>query len=74
VTSSSLFICEDDVNVPSKSNKQNILENKIIFVGLLKGTDEKTGSGARAGCVCQRYGSSDPDPYQNVTDPNTASM
>jgi hypothetical protein len=32
----------------------------------LKG-NKKTGSGA--GCVCQRYGSEDPDPYQHVTDP-----
>jgi hypothetical protein len=33
----------------------------------LKVTDENSGSGS----VSQRYGSADPDPYQNVTDRNT---
>ena len=29
------------------------------------------GSGARSGSISQRYGSGDPDPHQNVTDPPT---
>jgi hypothetical protein len=37
---------------------------KIFLVGVLMVTDK---SGAGSGC--QRYGSTDPDPYQNVTDP-----
>ncbi len=32
---------KNDINVPSKSNKQKNLE-KIIFVGILKVTDEKS--------------------------------
>ncbi len=40
-------------------------KNKIFFVGVLKVTDERAGSGS----VSQRYGSDDPDPQQNVTDP-----
>jgi hypothetical protein len=27
------------------------------------------GAGAGSGSVCQRHGSADQDPYQNVTDP-----
>ncbi len=41
------------------------LRKIIIFVGILKVTDEKGG----AGSVSQRYGSEDRDPNQNVTDP-----
>jgi hypothetical protein len=42
---------------------------KLYFVGVLKVTDKRAGS--RSGFVSQRYGSvdPDPDPYQNVTDP-----
>jgi hypothetical protein len=35
------------------------------FVGVLKDNDKKTGSGS----ISQRHVSADPDPYQNVTDP-----
>ncbi len=35
---------KDDVNVPSKSNKQNNLGKKLFFVGILKVTDEKSRS------------------------------
>ncbi len=49
------------------------MKKKIFFVGILKVTDERTGSGSAFGSafgsVSQRYGSEDPDPYQNVTDP-----
>ncbi len=52
---------ENDVSVPSKSNK----EKKNFFVGILKVTDKK--SRIR---ICQSdVQSEDPDPYQNVTDP-----
>ncbi len=30
---------------------------------------KKRGSGAESGSFCQWYGSADPDPYQNITDP-----
>jgi hypothetical protein len=32
-----------------------------------KGVGSGVGSGS--GSICQRYGSGDPDPHQNVTDP-----
>jgi hypothetical protein len=48
--------------------QKEISKNVEIFVvvGVLKFTDEKSGSGS----VCQRYGSTDPDPdpYQNLMD------
>jgi hypothetical protein len=49
--------------VISKENKEKI----VFFVGVLKATDEK--SRIRTGDISQRYVSADPDPYQNVTDP-----
>ncbi len=52
---------KNDVNVPSKSNKQNKFENKLFFVGVLKVTDGTAGSGS----ISQRYGFQ--DPYQNLT-------
>jgi hypothetical protein len=55
---------KNDVNVPSKSNKQ-----KIISVDVLKVTDEIAGSGSGCGSISQRYGSEDPDPYKNFMDP-----
>jgi hypothetical protein len=46
---------------------------KLVFVGILKVNDEKAGSGSRSGSISQRHGSagpdSDPDPHQNVMDP-----
>ncbi len=38
---------------------------EIFFIGILKVTDEK--SRIRS-LIRQRYGTADPDPYQNVTD------
>ncbi len=56
---------KNDVNVASKSNKQkNILNN--FFCCHLEGHWRKAGSGSVS--FSQRYGPSDPDPYQNVTD------
>ncbi len=50
---------KNDVNVPSKSNKQKSYD-------VLKVTDEKI---AGSGSISQRYGSADPDPYQNFMHP-----
>jgi hypothetical protein len=63
VTSLWLFNFEDDVNVPSKIRSKK--RNKFFFVGVLKVTEER----AKSGLVSPRYGSTDPDTYQNVTDP-----
>jgi hypothetical protein len=35
---------------------------------------KKAGSGAGSESVSQRYGSPDPDPYKNVTDPQHATI
>jgi hypothetical protein len=56
-----------DVNVPKVSYKQHNLDKKLFFVGILKATEEKSGSGSKS--VNQWYGSADPGPYQDVTDP-----
>jgi hypothetical protein len=51
----------------SLKNDENVPAKKLIFfVAVLKVTDKKAGFGA--GSVSQRYGSMDPDLYQNVTD------
>ncbi len=55
------------VNVPSKSNKP-IFYFKIVFVGVLKVNDE-TRSDSGTGSISQRHASADPDPHQNVMDP-----
>jgi len=58
----------DDPNKPKNSEKN-------YFVGILKSIDEKAGSRfgsgfeSRSGSVSPWYRSADPDPYQNVTDP-----
>jgi hypothetical protein len=49
---------QTDVNVPSKSKK-------LLFVDILKLLPKRAGSGS----VTLLYGSADPDPYQNVSDP-----
>jgi len=53
------------VNVPPKSNTQKKLEIKSFLIGVLKANDEI----ARSGSISKSRGSADPDPYQNVTDP-----
>jgi hypothetical protein len=47
------------------------LQKGINIKTTLKVTDERTGSGAGSvsGSDSQRNGSKEPDPYQNVTDP-----
>jgi hypothetical protein len=55
-----------------KAIKQNNLEEKNCFFGVLKVKDENSRihrSRAGSGSIAQRHGSADPDPYQNVTDP-----
>jgi hypothetical protein len=56
-----LFSLKTDVNVPTVSNKQK----NLLFVGILKVTDEQ----GRIQIRNQLYGSKDPEPSQNVTDP-----
>ncbi len=55
---------ENVLTVPSKSNKQENFEKNLLFVSISSATDEKAGSGF----IGQGRGSTDPDPYQNVTD------
>ncbi len=54
---------QTDVNVPSKSNKQ-----KFLFFVIIKSPLTKK-AGSKSGSLRQWYGFADPDPYQNVTDP-----
>ncbi len=67
---------EADQNVSSKSNKQKNFKKKTYFCWYLApATWEKAGSGSGpepgsdSGFVNQWYGSVDPNPYQNATDP-----
>jgi hypothetical protein len=48
--------------VISKTNKKK----NLFFVGILEMTTKRAGSGNKV------YGSKDPDPYQNATDPEHA--
>ncbi len=61
--------------VPSKSNRQKNCIKNLFFVGLLKVNDETRGSGSTSGfgSICQRHVSPDPDPHQNVMDPEHCS-
>ncbi len=52
-----------DVYVHSKSNKRKNLKKTYFLLASCQPLTKKAGSG------CQKYGSTDPDPYQNVTDP-----
>ncbi len=54
-----------DGNVPTVRNKLKTLEKPLFFVGILKATAKKRRIRIRN----LVYGSQDPDPYQNVTDP-----
>jgi hypothetical protein len=67
VTSFGLFIFENDVNVPSKRNKQKNFKKKNLFsVGILKVNDENSR-------IRSESGPTDPDPvpdpHKNVMDP-----
>jgi hypothetical protein len=53
---------------------QKVLNRKTkkkFFFGVLKVSDEIAGSGSESGSrsISQRHGSADPDPHQNVMDP-----
>jgi hypothetical protein len=71
---------KNDVNVPSKSNKQKNCVKNLFIAGMLKANDENSririqdpdpDPGSGSGSISQRYGSEDPDPDppQNVMDP-----
>jgi hypothetical protein len=66
---------KNDVNVPSKSNKQKKLCSKSNFLLASGVSDENrirppgSGSESGSGSIGQRHGSADPDPHQNVMDP-----
>ncbi len=62
------------VNVPSKViSRKNLGKKNIVDVPVLNVNEENIGSGS--GCrpgswsISQRYGSADPDPFQNFMDP-----
>jgi hypothetical protein len=50
------------------SNVKKYEEKNLLFASL-KSKKKEVGSGS--GSISQRYGSGDPDPHQNVTDPHT---
>ncbi len=59
-----------------KSNKQKTLKKNLFMVSILIVNDEKiagsgSASGSEFGSISQRHGSADPDPdpHQNVMDP-----
>ncbi len=60
------------VHVPSKSNKQKKLFQKISFLLASWGPMTKI-AGSGSGSISQRHGSADPDPHQNVMDPQHCS-
>jgi hypothetical protein len=57
---------ENDVNVPSKWNKQKNF--KLVFCWPLEGK-WRNFPDPDPGSFSQRHGSADPDPHQNVMDP-----
>ncbi len=64
---------KNDVNVPSKSNKQkNFEQNSFLLISWRSMTKiAGSGSGSESGSISQMHGSADPDPdpHQNVIDP-----
>ncbi len=61
---------KNDVNVPSKSNKQKKLYWKLSFLlAFWRSMTKISGSGSESGSISQRHESADPDPPQNVMDP-----
>ncbi len=64
------------VNISSKRNMQkNFFLNVSFLLAFWKsmmkiaGSGSASGSGSECGSICQRHGSADPDPHQNVMDP-----
>ncbi len=64
-----LLSLKNYVNVPSKSNKQKSLKNIFLLASWRSMT--KIAAGSKSGSISQRHGSAypDPDPHQNVMDP-----
>ncbi len=61
---------KNDVNVPSKSNKQkNCIEKIRFLLASWRFMTKKANSGSAFGSINQKHGSADPDPHQNVMDP-----
>jgi hypothetical protein len=61
---------KNGVNVASKSSKQKNLCQKISFLlASSRSITKISGSGSESGSISQRHGSPDPDPPQNVMDP-----
>ncbi len=72
VTPFDFLSLKNDVNVPSKSNRQKKLCYKICFLlASWRSMTKIAGSGSRSGSgsISQKHGSADPDPPQNVMDP-----
>ncbi len=63
-----LLSLKNDVNVPSKSKEKN-LEKNGFWLAFWRSRTKLAGSGDGCGSIGQRQGSADPDPYQNVMDP-----
>ncbi len=57
-----IFKTEDNVYAGKLKEKKNECILKVI-------EDQGVGSEVGSGSVRQRYGSTDPDPHQNMTDP-----
>jgi hypothetical protein len=55
---------KNDVNVASKEISKKSMKTKNFVVVILKVNDKIP----RSGSVSQRYGSANPDPYQNTAD------
>jgi hypothetical protein len=56
---------KNGVNVPLKSNKHK----NFFWISFLLASWRSMTKIAGSGTISQRYGSADPDPYKNVTDP-----
>ncbi len=58
-------------NVPAGKLQEKNMKKKITFFAYLKSLKKGVGSGvgSGSGSIIQRYGSGDPDPHQNATDP-----
>jgi hypothetical protein len=53
------------MNLQKVPQQKETLGKKQFFIGVLRYIAKIAGSGS----ISQRHGSADPDPYQNVTDP-----
>jgi hypothetical protein len=69
-----LFILKIYVNLPSKSYKQKNLGKKKFLLASWRSVTKIAGSWADSGFINQMHGSADPDPHQNVMDPQLWSI